>query len=180
MKSKFLFLGIVLMTLINCKNNNSDLSTENKKEQDLSNRLKITVSLIAKTDDNFCMLYTDNGTINFGDKAVWTSLKGSDTPQNLVFLFPKDEFPTLFRLDLGHSNEQKDILMKEVKFEFQKNIRVLKGIEIGAFFRGDSSNCDYDYKTGIVKPKMLNGKRLSPTLYPHENIQLAEIPKIYK
>lgn len=180
MKTNFLFYTIILFSFFSCKDSNVDVSTDATEEQDLSNRLKITVSLTAKTDDNFCMLYTDDGTINFGEKVVWTSIKGSENQQNLVFIFPKDEFPTLFRLDLGQSEKQEDIILQEIKFEFQKNTRILKGAEIGPFFRADNTNCDFDYNTGQVKAKTVNGKKLNPILYPHETCQKVELSKLYK
>jgi hypothetical protein len=177
---KFLKITLILSTffLIGCNDKTSNEKTN--KESDLSNVFVFSVEFIAKKTDNFALFYTEDGTANFGEKVIWKQANGSETTQNIEFYLPKDIYPTQFRLDLGSSQEQSEVILKSISFKFNNKKRVIKGLEMGAFFRSDDTKCSFDYKTGIVKTVTKDGKNQGFSLYPHESVQMSELPKLLK
>ncbi len=177
MKINFLFI-LLLLTVVSCKEkeNNSDSNVE--KQEVAANAFKLTLNIIAKKKDNFCLLYTEDGSLNFND-GIWSQSKGSESEQAIEFALPKDVFPTQLRLDLGKNKEQEDLVIKSIKFEYQGKIRELKGAEMGVFFRADASKCSFDAITGVVKAIVKDGNR-EYSLYPNEAILAAELPKLAK
>lgn len=184
MKFKNLFsLFFSVVALVGCKdetNKNKDVTTPTQTEEIAANSFKLTVNLIAKKDDDFCLLYTEDGSLNFKDKAVWKEVKGNEGEQAVEFLLPGEAFPTQLRLDLGISADQEDVVIKSIKMEYGKNVRELRGAEIGVFFRADASKCTFDPATGVVKALVNNGKKENISLYPNEAILAAELPKLAK
>lgn len=176
--NKFVLLLVVALSVISCKN---ETTTETKKEEAVmpTNSFKVTVNVVVKKDDDFCLLYTQDGTINFKD-GVWKGVKGSNNEQAVEFFLPEDVYPTQLRLDLGRNKEQEDIEIKSVKFDYLGNLLELVGPQVGVFFRADGSKCTYDYERGIVKAIMKGNERQSPSLYPHELVQAQELPKLMK
>ena len=73
-----------------------------------------------------------------------------------------------------------DIVIKSIKFEFDGNVREIKGFEMGVFFRADDTKCTFDSTSGLVKSLVKDGVKQSPSLYPHESVQAAELPKLYQ
>jgi hypothetical protein len=178
MKFKNLFLLLFLtLTVISCKDEakNEEKEMQNQEAAVPANAFKVTVNLVAKSDDNFCLLYTEDGSINFKD-GVWKEIKGSYDEQTLEFSLPENVFPTQLRMDLGKN--QDEILLKSVKFDFKGKTRDLKGPELGVFFRADASKCTYDVTMGIIKPLVKDGKKEAISLYPNETILAAELPKL--
>jgi len=177
MKINFLFV-LLFLTVVGCKEkeNNSNSATNNQEVT--ADNFKLTLNIIAKKKDNFCMLYTEDGSLNFNE-GVWSQSKGSDTEQAIEFALPKDVFPTQLRLDLGKNKEQEDLVIKSIKLEYKGKVRELKGAEMGVFFRADASKCSFDAVTGIVKAIEKDGNR-EYSLYPNEAILAAEIPKLAK
>lgn len=179
MSLKKLVLVFSFLVLFSCKNQTSNDPANSVKEED-SPSFKVTVNLIVKKDDDFCLLFTEDGSINFKDKAVWKKVIGSENQQSVEFWLPKDAYPSQLRLDFGINSEQEEIIIKSIKMEYGKNVRELKGVEINAFFRADDSKCTYESKTGTIKPLTKDGKKQNCSLYPHESIQAIEIPKLAK
>lgn len=182
MKFKKIFLVLIsaLITL-SCKNENQNHQNENQNDSNKvpTNTFKVIVNVIVKKNDDFCLLYTQDGSLNFTD-GVWKEIKGLDNEQSVEFSLPEDVFPTQLRLDLGRNVDQDDILIKSVKFDYIGNVRELVGPQIGVFFRADASKCTYDSSTGIVKALIKDNVKQSPSLYPHESIQAVELPKLIK
>jgi hypothetical protein len=178
--TKFLALFLSLTVLFTSCKEETNKEAVSSDEPEVTILFKITVNASVKKDDNFCLLYTEDGSINFGEKAVWKGVKGSEAEQNIVFELPKNAFPTQFRLDLGTNAEQEDIKINSIKFEYGSKVREVIGKELAVFFRADPSNCTFDAATGIVKATVKDGKKQNPLLYPLESIQGAEIPKLYK
>lgn len=179
MNIKNLVLAFSLLALFNCKNETANNSNGSITEENTPS-FKVTANLIAKKDDDFCLLFTEDGSINFKDKAVWKKVLGSEKEQAVEFWLPKDAYPSQLRLDFGIKSELDEIVIKSIKMEYGKNTRELKGKEISAFFRADDSKCTYDSETGIIKPLIKDGKKQNCSLYPHESIQAVEIPKLAK
>ncbi len=180
MKFKNLFLVLFLtVTAVSCKDEGKNQENEATEVEVAANAFKVTLSFVAKKDDAFCLLYTEDGSVNFKD-GVWKEVRGSEGEQTIEFPLPNDSFPTQLRLDLGKNGVQEEIVMKSIKFEYAGKTRELKGTEMAAFFRPDYSKCSFDAETGIIKAIEKDGKREVPSLYPHENVLAAELPKLAK
>lgn len=174
-----LLLFFVSLTFVNCKNDGKQSETDNQTQEVETNKnvFKVAINVLVKKNDNFCLLYTEDGTINFKE-GVWQEVKGSDNEQIVEFSLPDDVFPSQLRLDLGQNLDQEDIVIKTVTFSYLDNSRVLEGPQIGVFFRPDDSKCTFDASTGIIKAIVKDGVKQFPSLYPHETIQAAELPKL--
>lgn len=177
MKLKF-FCILLFLSLVSCKDNENSSGKESEKQEVAANVFKLTLNIVAKKKDDFCLLYTENGSLNFND-GIWKGINGMDNEQAVEFSLPKDVFPTQLRLDLGKNKEQEDLVIKSIKFEFQGKVRELKGAEMGVFFRADASKCTFDAITGVVKAIEKDGIR-EYSLYPNESVLAAELPKLAK
>jgi hypothetical protein len=173
-----LILLFVILTAISCKDetkkdNNGEQSQEAVAPS--ANAFKVTLNLVAKSNDDFCLLHTEDGSLDFKD-GIWKEIKGSNDDQTVEFYLPENAFPTQLRLDLGKN--QDEILLKSVKFEYNGKSREIKGFETGVFFRADASKCTYDATMGIIKPLVKDGKKEAISLYPNEAVLAAELPKL--
>lgn len=181
MKTKiFTFLMLSIFILFGCKNDKSnDKSNENEVEK-ASNIFKVTVSVIAKKNDDFCLLYTEDGSIDFKNGSIWQNVKGSENEQQVEFYLPKDVYPTQFRIDFGLNKEQEDIVLKRIVFEYNGNKKEVVGNELRLLFRPDESKCTFDGNTGIIKAITKDGQKQSPSLYPQESNLGPELAKLAK
>lgn len=177
LKNLFLLLFLVLTT-ISCKDeakkDENGAQVQEAVAQE-ANAFKVTLTLVAKNNDDFCLLYTEDGSLDFKE-GIWKEVKGSDTDQTVEFSLPEKAFPTQLRMDLGKN--QDEILLKTVKFEFNGKSREIKGFETGVFFRADASKCTYDATMGIIKALVKDGKKEAISLYPNEAVMKAELPKL--
>lgn len=175
-----LVLFLCSLLLIGCKDKTAENSEVTNESITSNEPFKVTLNFIAKTKDDFCLLYTEDGTINFGEKGIWKAIEGSDKEQSVVFEFPKEIFPTELRLDLGIKPEQSDIQIKSVTLEYRDKKREIVGAELGVFFRADENTCKFDATTGLVTANVKAGVRQNPSLYPQEVILKQEIEKLAK
>lgn len=178
MKFKNLFLLLFLtLTAISCKDQAK--KDENVQQQAAAgtpaNTFKVTLTLVAKSNDDFCLLHTEDGSLDFKE-GIWKEVKGSDGDQTVEFSLPENAFPTQLRMDLGKN--QDEILLKSVKFEYNGKNREIKGFETGVFFRADASKCSYNPTMGIIKALVKDGKKEPISLYPNEAVMAAELPKL--
>lgn len=180
MKFKSILLLLMMsLAFVNCKNESTPTEAEKNEAEAPKNVFKVAVDVLVKKDDNFCLLYTEDGSLDFKE-GVWQVVKGADAEQKVEFLLPVDVFPSQLRLDLGQKPDQEDIVIKKITFEYLGKTRVLVGQEIAAFFTPDTSKCTFDATTGIVKAVTKDGVKQSPSLYPNQSIQAAEIPTLAK
>ncbi len=177
MRLKYLLI-VMFLIAVSCKDKSTNSISENQNQEQAANLFKVTLNAVVKKNDDFCLLYTEDKTLNFVD-GVWKNIEGIDGEQVIEFYLPKDVFPTQLRLDLGKNIEQEDILIKSIKFEYLGKAREIKGVEIGVFFRADDSKCSYDSSTGILKAFIKDGKKAA-SLYPNEIILTSELPKLAK
>lgn len=174
--NNLLALLFCILSFVGCKDNSKD-TTDNGQT---TSPFKVTLKFVADKKDDFCLLYTEDGSINFGEKAIWKAIEGSTNEQIVVFEFPSDVVPTQLRLDLGIKPEQTDITLKSITFDYNGKKREIVGAEIGTFFRADENTCKFDAITGVVKANVENGKRQNPCLYPQEPTLKQEIEKLGK
>lgn len=180
MKSKKIFLLLFLfLTILGCKDNlkTNDSTIGQLEDVVAQDVFKVTINMVVKKDDDLCLLFSEDGTPNFKD-GVWKRVTGLENEQVVQFDMPSDKFPTLFRLDLGKNKDQEDIKINSIKFEYKAKTREIKGEEIGVFFRPDDSKCFFNSSSGIIKAIVKDGKRETPSLYPHEAIQKVELQKL--
>ncbi len=175
-----LALLFCVLSFVGCKDKNSDNSKETTDVEQTISPFKVTLKFIAEKKDDFCLLYTEDGTINFGDKAIWKPIEGSANEQIVDFELPADVIPTQLRLDLGIKPEQLDINLKSVILEYNGKKTEIMGPDIAVFFRADENNCTFDTSTGIIKANIENGIRQNPSLYPQEPVLMQEIEKLVR
>lgn len=175
MKTKILALLVLLTSLlVGCK--------EEKKVDDLEivqpivvdEGFKVTLDVIAKVDDDFALYYTEDGTVNFFDtKPVWQGFKGNESVQQVTFNLPEDVIPTQLRLDFGMKQDQPNIKVEKITLQYKSKKREIIGAEIFKFFRADENQCKIDVSTNEIIANVNEGKRLTPSLYPHQ-IELGQ------
>ncbi|WP_162126808.1 hypothetical protein [Flavobacterium phycosphaerae] len=168
MRTKF-FAAVILFSVLltSCKDDKSANATAQDpvKEQGF----KVVVNATVKKDDSFSIFYTEDGTADFTKiQPIWVDVKGSNTPQDVVFNLPADVYPSQLRLDFGVNKTQEDIVFNSATFSYFDKSEKISGPDLGIFFRQDDSKCTYDYKTGVIKALVKDNVRTFPSLYPHE------------
>jgi hypothetical protein len=177
-KINFLFFTILSLFLIGCKDENSVENLEVVTPQNVESVFKVSIVTTTKKDDDFCLFYTTDNTIDFKIEPIWTSIKGQETPQKTVFKLPENVTPTQLRIDFGLNKNQDDIVLKSILLEYKGKKREFTGLEIGNFFRPDDNKCVFDSRTGVLKAIEKDGNKQNPSLYPHESSLSSEINKL--
>ncbi len=182
MKTKIITILLVVSTIFGCKNeSNNEKSNVDTNQTEINKNFKVTLNVVVKKDDNFQVYYTEKSSSDFNEKeSVWVEVKGSENPQDIVFNIPEDVIPTMFRLDFGVNDNQEDIKLNGVNIEylgksFKSEIPLLAN-----YFRPAELSTSVDFKTGIIKAIVKDGKRQEPALYPHETVLQPEIEKLVK
>ena len=74
---------------------------------------------------------------------------------------------------------QEDIYFNKITFNHLGAERVIACPEMVDFFRADDNNCSFDPATGLIKAKIVNGKRAVPSIYPQEKNLMPELQKLH-
>jgi len=172
MKIKSILALLPALLFLNCK----DAKTE--QQPAAAKIFKVTLDVIAKQEDDFCLLYTTDGTSVFKDNGIWQHVKGSADQQDIVFNLPENVKPTELRIDVGFNKKQEEIIIKEITFEYNGKKKECKGEEMRVFFRPDESKCTFDGTTGVIKALVANGEKQVPSLYPQEAYLGPELKKL--
>ncbi|MGC4040940.1 MAG: hypothetical protein QM710_09215 [Flavobacterium sp.] len=160
MKIKSILAIVSAVLFLGCK--------DGKTEAVAAKKFRVTLDVIANKDDDFCLLYTTDGTINFTDKVVWQHVKANSSQQQVVFDLPENVKPTQLRIDVGFNKEQEEVVLKGILLENNGNKKEIKGQEIRMLFRPDESKCTYDSATGAIKAVVKDGQKQVPSMYPQE------------
>ncbi|MGL2962652.1 hypothetical protein ACSVH2_02395 [Flavobacterium sp. RSB2_4_14] len=177
---KIIYLLISSIILISCKIKDENVETETAQPQEKYG-FKVTANVISKTTDDFCLLYTEDGTTNFGESVIWVPVPGNKEEQKVDFYFPKEVYPTQIRLDLGLKQTETDtIYLKSLHFDYNGKKFDIVGQQLGNFFRADENHCKFDPTTGAVVPVVKNGKAEHPSIYPHQSVLGPELVKLGK
>jgi hypothetical protein len=173
---KITILMLFSVLLLSCKIKNED--TENDSVQTFAKYgFKVTAKVISKKTDDFCLLYTEDGSINFGESVVWKPVPGSINEQNVEFFLPEDRYPTQLRMDLGLKQSENDtIFLKSIQLDYNGKKVDIVGQQLGQYFRADENHCKFDPITGSIVPIIKDGKAQHPSIYPHE----IELDKLLK
>lgn len=175
---KIIYLLISSIVLISCKIKDEKTESENSQPQEKFG-FKVTLNVVSKTTDDFCLLYTEDGTINFGENVIWNPVPGKKEEQKVDFYFPEDVYPTQIRFDLGQKLAEADtIYLKSIHFDYNGKKRDIVGQEIGLFFRADENQCKFDLATGAVTPVVKDGDVKHPSIYPNQDILGPELVKL--
>lgn len=168
MKTRFITLILVVVTtFFSC----NDKATTNKEEaliESPKNQFKVTLKVIAENEDDYCLMYTQDGSTNFKDEVVWQHAKGSKNEQQVVFVLPEDAYPTQLRFDLGIKKELESIVLKSITCEYNGKKKEIYGSELGLLFTPDASKCTFDVTTGVIKAIDKDGVKQIPSMYPQE------------
>lgn len=170
-----ILLGAVFFT--GCKNESSK-ENQSKTEQFIDETYRVTLDVTVKKNHDFQIYYTDKTSADFNEKeSLWIKVKGSELPQKIVFVIPKDILPTLFRLDFGLNNQQEDITLHSVRVDYLGKKFVVSGKEIANFFR-PIEDTKINFETGVISPIIKDGKGIEPVLYPQEIPLEKELKKL--
>lgn len=164
---KIIYLLAVGIIVIGCKFKEENAETTTEPVAKFG--FKVTANVISKKTDDFCLLYTENGTINFGDSVVWMPVPGKQEEQKVEFYLPEDVYPTQLRLDLGMKQTGTDtIYLKSVHFDYNGKKLDIIGQQLGQYFRADENHCSFNPSTGAIIPVVKNGVAEHPSIYPNE------------
>jgi len=179
--NKHIWLILFMLTFtLSCKKDNKIESLELIQHEFTDSSFKVTLDVIVKKDDDFSLYFTDDGSIDFSQNPpIWVGVRGKETSQKVYFILPKEVRPTQLRLDFGLNQEQPDIILENVTLEFMGKSRTIGRPELVSFFRADETKCTFDHISGVIKALDNEGKKLSPSLYPHESNLFPEIDKLF-
>ena len=181
MKTKSILLLLCSVFIFSCKNDKTENSKEEvNKEEVAQNIFKVSINVIAKKNDDFCLLYTEDGTINFTQGSVWQNLKGSENEQEITYTLPADAYPTQIRFDLGLKKDQEDITVKGVRMTYLGKSFEAYGPKFWLFFRDDKNQCNADINTGVVTAVVKDGERKMPSICPQQDVLGPELLKLGK
>ena len=167
-------LALFAILLISCKNEKSAEDLKVVESEFIDKSFKVAFEVVAQKEDDFALLYTLDGSINFYTiPAIWQHFKGSNDAQEVSFVIPESDIPTQLRIDLGLKQDQPNIKIKSFKLMYQDKTFEAKGADVFKYFRADENQCKVDIGTGEVIANVKDGKRLTPSLYPIE----AELSK---
>jgi hypothetical protein len=168
MKTRLILVSLFAVLFFSCKNDKTETTKEDAATPAKSTAFKVTLEVIAKKKDGFSLFYTEDGTNDFSKiQPIWADAKASDAPQQIVFTLPEDVFPTQFRLDLGVTPDQEDIVIKSFTMEYMDKSFRINGDEFFIYFDPDPSKTIFDKTTGVVKAVVKDGVRQSPSFYPN-------------
>ena len=174
----FLFMGL---TLVNCKNEGNPSGTESQETQAEApkNVFTVTLDVVVKKDDDFCVLYTEDGTLDFKE-GVWKVVKGSDTQQTIEFQLPEDVVPTQLRLEFGINKEQETMIVNGFSMSYLDKTFRASGENFYLYFTPDISKTIFDEKKRTVDAVIKDGVRQFPSFYPNVGPVSEEISKLVK
>lgn len=180
-KSVLLLVFAFSLAMTGCKNDKSEENTDAVKEEVVVDEsFNVTIEAVIKQDDDIALYYTTDGTTDFSKVTpIWQGVKGNPAAQKIVYKLPKDAKPTEFRIDFGLKENQEDIYFNKITFSHLGAERTIACPEMVDFFRADDNNCSFDPATGLIKAKMVNGKRAVPSIYPQDKNLLAELQKLH-
>ena len=169
MKKRFTYLiFLMVMLFLNCKSEKPIDSMEFVTPPPIEEPFKVTLSVVVKHDDTFSLYYSEDSTAYFTKEPIWLAVNGNENLQDIVYRLPYDAKPQLLRLDFGMNENQEDILLNSINFDYKGKSETIDLPEIGIYFRADDSKCSFDKDSGLIIANIDKGKRKFPSLYPDE------------
>ena len=162
---------MLALKLFSCK---KEIDSQQKKnESEVKNEVKddlfrVGFNLIVNKDDNMHLYYTVDGSINFEEEnSVWMPVKGSDKPQDIVFVLPGGVIPSLVRIDFGFgkNESQSDVDLRSISLSYKGKNEVISGQEMFKYFTPFEAYTDVEQGTTILK-RHKKDQTSGPILYP--------------
>lgn len=182
MNSKKIFaLLLLVITTISCKDEakKDDNGQQNQEVATPDNTFKVSLNVVVKKNDNFCLLYTEDGSTNFKE-GIWKEVKAAENGQIVEFSLPKDIIPSQLRLDLGMNKDQEPIVINSFQMNYSNNEFKIPGNQFWIYFNPDLTKTAFDKNTATVSGLVKDGVRQSPSFYPNTTPLGNEIRKIIK
>lgn len=180
MKTRII-LSVLLIAVFftGCKNEKSVDSLEVVNNDAAIKIFQVTLDVTVKKNDDFCLFYTEDGTQNFTGEPIWVGVKGSDSPQKVVFNLPEGTIPTEIRIDFGISKEQDPMTINNYKMSYAGKNFEAPGTTFFKYFRPNIDCTQVDVQTGLITPVKKEGKYFGPSFYPEAPLA-GEIAKLVK
>ncbi len=181
MKTKFIIISTILMlTVLSCKNVNETKVVETPKEV-VKENFSLEVDVISPNDDDFCLFYTEDGSINYNaDKAVWFNVKGKSETQKAIFNLKTEVLPTNIRIDFGIKQDKGDVTIENFKINYFGKSFEAKGSNFLTYFKPNTVlKTDLDQAKGTIRIQKDVNKPFTPAFYPEQAL-INEIKKITK
>lgn len=145
---------VLVLLLFSCKRGDSE--KKNSSKQDV---FVISMKVKVLEDDVIEMFYKRKSEKEFTEvKKIRNVVLGSKNFQNIEFLIDKSEFPFEFRIDLGQSKRQKDIIIEEIILGHKNNSIIIKKEFLSTFF-SINKYLSLNSESGIFTINELNGRR---------------------
>jgi len=175
-KSVILFSLVFMSMFFSCKDDSKieeEVVVQNKPV------FKIALDLVIKKDDSLQVFYCENGETEInGANTVWSSVKGNNNSQQVIFNLPEDVFPTKLRIDLSKNKDQDEIEIKGFTINYDEKSFSVKDTMFYQYFI-PNEQIDWDRKKAIAKFKSKEGEFFDPQFGSRELME-AELQKFYK
>jgi hypothetical protein len=180
-KSVLLLVFAMSLAVTSCKGDRAEENVDAVEEEVVVDKtFNVTIDATIKKDDDIAVYYTTDGTADFSKVTpIWQGVKGSPSAQQITLKLPEGVKPTQFRIDFGLKANQEDIYFNKITFSHLGAERTIACPEMVDFFRADDNNCTFDPATGLIKAKIVNGKRAVPSIYPQEKNLMPELQKLH-
>lgn len=167
MRKIFLLISLLAFTIFSCKDESKDVEKVESKPQTFD----VTLNMVVPKDDKFQLFYTDESVVDFDEKkSIWIDVKGSDSPQDIIFQLPPDEIPSNIRIDLGTNETQSPMKLNSFEMSyFSKSFTLKDSLILSHFVIGEQLM--YDKKTSILTPNKGKAEVYDPLLYPQSIIK---------
>jgi hypothetical protein len=181
MKTKFLIVIFLLSAFfVGCKNEKSNNTNELSVAKE-ENNFKVKLTVTVKKDDTFSLFYTEDGSTDFSKiQPIWLNVKGSNSPQDIVFNLPEDVIPSQLRLDFGLSKDQEEMVIDKFGMNYFGKSFEIPGDKFYLYFDPDKSKTIFDKDKRTINAVFNSGVRQFPSFYPNTKPLGEEIQKLVK
>ena len=180
MKKKLFFAYLILSIVVlgSCKKEENKIVVSPAEVEAIKNSFKVTLTATVTVDDNFQMYFSqdDYEAPYQEENSVWVPIKGSEKPQDIVFVLPEDVLPDYIRIDFGINVKQKVISIQNFKMNyFSKSFEAKDSLFFNYFIPNDCVTIVDKNKSVIQNIKSKDG-RYDPLFYSekalYDQIQL--------
>ncbi|MFP9115056.1 hypothetical protein ACLI1A_14050 [Flavobacterium sp. RHBU_3] len=152
--------------LVGCKQEKTETKHESAIIEEITN-VRIVLEMVVKKEDNFQVFYSEiPGEGYTQEQSKIINVKGSDSPQKIVFNLSDELHPASFRLDFGDNKQQEPMEIKSFEFEYFGKKFTAKGTEFFKYFTVNESLVA-DTSKAILTPQTAK-KDYDPQCYSTE------------
>lgn len=153
---KIILFAFSLLLFISCKNEDKKVeeSKEGVAEKVMDTVFTVTLNATVKKDDSFQIYFRKSGETTYQEtSSVFTELKGSDKPQDIVFRLPEGVIPDYIRMDFGVNKEQTEVKVNSFKMSyFGKQFQTSNPSEFFKLILIEPKTANVDVEKGILSP----------------------------